>query len=664
MSSHEEISPQALYRRIAKVGLLLLVAIILGGILGRWSVPDNLPPFAMLDEDATEVLEEGEEGNEGSIEEDFEPNNFHLNVTHENLSNAESVITQAHANGLRRVVLELKILQDTQAAIAQLDDWIKRFPDISYTLILDCAPGPDWFNSNSTDLFIDGDVQLPSLSSVHWQADCDTAIQALCKKLSAAEYTNKVQALVLDRLPIEMNDALAASALENGVPGSMPETLKSLHTQWRKDHPPNKLLPEVQANALSFEEHYATLLANANAALLTSIKATLPDMDVLMHYGTAQPPTWSVMPRAAQQLMDSDLAGFAAYYTPTLTAAPWAMPSMAMNAQEQNWLLLPRPGMAMEPGFLTSWTIGEAITHNLDLALNIDAEIMEDEMYWEEVRYLCSAIPPATMGEDGVVDEPDLLIVQPPGARIDFAAYAGVRTLVVTLQDFHDEKTPRAKLYCIPYDVPYTPMEIGKFHYRFQQEHANVIWYQATNAVPTPTAVATITVLPIDKIEQGNISQTLYDLQGIWLNKGENIVGVQPTGFKMVGTDFDSLASLGTTGQTLTGIKYIDSMEWTSIFVGLSPLPPLLLREILAIQEIPGVLRPNGTERYLDKALWQNGYLLVQADEHPGDRSTDFNGALFDVVDLFDPETGWGEVGNMTVHFEPDQTRLFSLGTL
>ena len=207
MSGHEEISPQVLYRRLAKVGLLLLVAIILGGILGRWSVPDNLPPLAVLDEDATEVLEEDGEGNEGSIEEDFEPNNFHLNVTHENLPDAESVITQAHANGLRRVVLELKILQDTQAAIEQLDDWITRFPDISFSLILDCAPGQDWLSANSADLFIVGDVQLPSLSSALWQADCDAAIQALCKKLSAAEYMNKVQTLVLDRLPVEMHDA-------------------------------------------------------------------------------------------------------------------------------------------------------------------------------------------------------------------------------------------------------------------------------------------------------------------------------------------------------------------------------------------------------------------------------------------------------------------------
>lgn len=652
MSGHEEITRNELYRRLGFVAGLIVVAAILGGILGRWSVPDNTPATALKVE---EPQQETEEPAAEPPADDKGPLNhgYHLYLSLAQQENADALLSKVYPIGVQEVVLETLLLTEPVETLSKIQAWKKTYPHLRVKLRLKALPVQEWLSNHPQEELVGGHTNLTSTA---WQDSCKAAIAAWCNGVKEEKLESTVTAMILEPYPTERLQVLSDQIDERGIKEVLPESLQSEINTWTKKQTKRTYANQDEAFEYHFQAFYAQELANSTAALLAQVKELLPDISVYMHYGNTSGVYSGILQQAAQLLQESDLVGYSLEPSMNQSAIHWTA--------GKDWIIIPQEGEdQLGPQLLSSWLVAKAIAEQSPIALPLQQDWV-DPAFLDELEYLINEVPILKEEQPEPIDDVDLLIVQTPGGIIEFGAYAGVHTAVVTIDEYLESKTPPAKLYAFPFDWVYTPQEMGLLWARFQAEKANVIWYRGTQLSLNAKDIQFRTMLPIQPVEAGVSATAQYRLEGLWLGMGDPLAEYASSlGLRIVGEDHDTLVALGDTDNAIAGMRYQAGKDWTSIFVGMAPMPPLLLREILAIQEIPTAIRPHAEMKQQDAVLRTDEYILVRAGALAGDRTLDLNGAVADVIDCFNPEVGWHEVSAMTVHFEAGQTRLLRLST-
>ncbi len=245
-------------------------------------------------------------------------------------------------------------------------------------------------------------------------------------------------------------------------------------------------------------------------------------------------------------------------------------------------------------------------------------------------------------------------------AARDAAVRAALPLQFCLLQDVLDDIADPMPVYLFLNAFRLTAPERERLHARLAREGAAAIWLYAPGYISgTADAahVAKTVGMKVGVFDGPARTGSLFVLQGRGMREGEefgNALEIQPL-FFIQDPDADVLAQYRQTDRASVAMRQTDA-GWTSVFCAEPNLTPELLREILSLLDQHLYLPTGGPV----DAVHAGGRLIAIHARNAGDRMVALNG-LFNVIDLFDPATGWINRDGFVFGMRSGETRLFQL---
>ncbi len=346
MSQDKTLTQQGILLRIAGALGLIILAALLGGLLGRLTAPQYLPrPTASLPTDPIESEEApSAEEPEPVIPAREPPVYLHLGIHDESVWKAiEQEVAYGAASGLHRYIVPVPLgwseEADLTVAVSRLERILTVDPEATFILDLDCNPPATWFEANPDARMegVAGESALPTPASEAWRDAARKAIDGLHGRLQQANLTESLAGYLLGGLEggqWQLANALDLSA--SNVAGYRAwltrhyEDDVALQKAWRDDAvkiesvaPTLPATPERpsafldvrdDAAAIDYRRYRAESVADAIAALASHLRTTAGgDVSLWARYGyTFEMGDTATGHLALLALLDSDLDGFVA----------------------------------------------------------------------------------------------------------------------------------------------------------------------------------------------------------------------------------------------------------------------------------------------------------------------------------------------------------------
>lgn len=346
MSQDKTLTTNGILLRIAGAMGLIVLAAVLGGILGRLTAPHYLPkPVAEAPGIATDSEEPAPSDEPEAVIPALEPPVYlHLGITEESVWEAiEQEVAYGAAAGLHRYIVPVPLSwsEDTELidAVSRLERILATDPEATFILDVDCNPPATWFEEHPDTLMegVAGELALPTPASEVWRDAAREALESLHTRLQQADLGNALAGYLLSGL--EGGQWQGGSALDTSTANvaayrawlarHYPDD-GALQKAWRDDAAKlESVTPTVpapaetpsafldvrdDAAAIDYRRFRAESVADAIAALASHLRATVGgNVSLWARYGyTFEMGESATGHLALMALLDSDLDGFVA----------------------------------------------------------------------------------------------------------------------------------------------------------------------------------------------------------------------------------------------------------------------------------------------------------------------------------------------------------------
>lgn len=269
-----------------------------------------------------------------------------------------------------------------------------------------------------------------------------------------------------------------------------------------------------------------------------------------------------------------------------------------------------------------------------------------------------------------VVDESSFFVQRPNAypedawlaAVRDVALRAGLSARFVLLSDLLEGRVAPAPLTLFANAYRLSESERAHLHDLLSAHNAAALWRYAPGYFDDGEAsaenISETTGIVVKSLGKEGRFNSVYAVSGNWIQVGAAFGVNRPMDplFYVDDPDADVLATYTDTERASAAIKFMDG--WTSVLVCEPVLPIDLLREVADILELP-LFATRRSAAYADLLHGHGGKLVVHSAE-TGERTWDL-GALYDVVDLLDPQTGWRTKRVLTLPLVLGETLLLDL---
>jgi hypothetical protein len=242
------------------------------------------------------------------------------------------------------------------------------------------------------------------------------------------------------------------------------------------------------------------------------------------------------------------------------------------------------------------------------------------------------------------------------------ALRAGVPVQFCLLQDVLNDAAPPSPVYWFLNAFRLTTEQRARLHEILQRDKASVIWSYAPGYIADSASadnIAATVRMGVKALKKGGQSSSTYELVGKWATK-DDVYGTARQWDPLFYIDDDKaniLARYADSHKPSAALAYVDE-GWRSVYLADPSISPAVLREILTLLDEHIYFRKTPPVTF-DAAYFAPELVAVHAGD-AGDRPVDF-GQVFDVRDLFDPESGWPRARVVDLALYPGETRILGL---
>ncbi|MCX8066175.1 MAG: hypothetical protein N3G21_13580 [Candidatus Hydrogenedentes bacterium] len=288
-------------------------------------------------------------------------------------------------------------------------------------------------------------------------------------------------------------------------------------------------------------------------------------------------------------------------------------------------------------GYAPRLQLGKVNTPELETQVSLS--LLEESMLFEQLALIVDERVAHRLSSRGSELYTKMLV-----ETRDHLLRVGLPVEFYIFQDLIEERIPPKTIYFIFSIASPTQKEIDILHHIFEADKAIVFWFYIPGwdvILEDEKKIKDLTQIQCKLYTSPSPAGSYFDLEGRWVNKGENI-GEEEEHFPLIyidDPDADALAKYRKDGKCSIAVKTVNE-KWVSVLYAEPTINFLILREILSILEVPTLVGEGSVEA--GDTFYIGSNILVIHTKGIGDRIIQFN-QFVNLENLFQPEQKWFE---------------------